>query len=501
MNKWLTVAGIFILSLFITFLSQELNDKTSGSFAAIVAESSLIKQEVKSINNEPLEIVKMYNSGQLIGVVKDYSKVEDLLKEVYSSQYKEDFPNSKMGLGENIFISRELSKLNYEDVDDQICKYLLDNDQFSVETYSVELSDDKGTYATIYVRDVEDFYEARDRYLLNFISKEALDLISLKKQQPELKTYGRRELSVNIMENITISKALASPSKIMTNMEEVFTYLCYGDDPTPEVYVVEEYDMVEGVGSKNGGLTAEQVVTINPGILSSTEQVLEPGMELNVRYFDSPINIVVTQELIQKEIVYAPTIKYVENSELREGVQRSVQTEENGSKNVKYLETWINGVNVKGEEISSIVTKQPVQGIIEYGTKILPGVGSGSLRWPVDNPRITCRWYCYAGHTAIDVQNVYNRYGNVYAADRGTVIENSYHPISGYYMVIDHNNGWTTYYGHMIRPGFFSPGVKVEKGEVIGGIGMTGKTSGPHVHFALTINGTRRNPCDGYLPC
>lgn len=85
------------------------------------------------------------------------------------------------------------------------------------------------------------------------------------------------------------------------------------------------------------------------------------------------------------------------------------------------------------------------------------------------------------------------------AADRGTVIENSYHYINGYYMIIDHNNGYTSYYGHMNKKGFYPVGTNVEKGEVIGQIGMTGKATGPHIHFFITKNGVRVNPIY-YLP-
>lgn len=501
MIKWGVIGGALLLSAMIAFLSPSINfGKMTASANSNIKENSLVQQEVLGILTTQQEVVKVYNSGELIGVVQDYNKIEQLLQEVYTTRYEADFPNTKMGLGEDIYVSKELSSFNYENVDEAICDYLRENDHFAIETNSVEFSDENGVYATIYVKNIEDFYQARDRYLLNFISEEALALISRKQATPELKTYGSRELGIDIMEMMTVSKALASPSKIKTSMEEVFTYLCYGDDPTPVLYTVEEYDTIEGVGSKNeGGLSAQQIVTINPGVLTSTEQVLEPGMELNVRYFDSPINVVVTKELITREVVYPEATLYQENPDLREGLERVKQVEEVGSKNVKYEETWINGVLVKGVEVSSMITQQPVQGIIEYGTKYVPGIGTGRFRWPVDNPSVTCGWYCYSGHRALDIKNSYNRYGNIYAADNGTVVENSYHRINGYYMIISHGNGYRSYYGHMNRQGFFPVGTNVQKGEIIGQIGMTGTATGPHVHFYIEYNGSRSNPRN-YLP-
>lgn len=501
MIKWGMIAGAFVLSLIIVLAvpPQVQFGSRIVSANAKINEDTLIDQEVLGVLNEPIEVFKVYNSGNLIGVVHDYAKIEKLLESVYTESYMEDFPDTRMGLGEDIYVSQEMSWFEYEDRDEEICQYLKDNDQFAIETNSIEFSDENGVYAIIYVKNLDDFNMARDQYLKNFISEEALSLISRKQSLPELKTYGRRETAITILETMTVGRALASPSKIMTSMEEVLSYFCYGEDATPEIYVVEEYDTVEGVGSKNNDLTAQQVVTINPGVLSSVDQVLEPGMELNVRYFDSPINVVVTQELITQEVVYPEATLWRENSSLREGLTNVVQEEEVGKKNVKYEETWINGTLVGATEISSIITQQPVQEIREYGTLIIPGVGTGSFRWPVDNPYVSCGWYCYAGHRASDIQNRYNRYGNIYAADRGTVEVNSYHSINGYYMIINHNNGYKSYYGHMNKPGFYPVGTNVEKGEVIGQIGMTGVATGPHVHFYIEYNGSRSNPLN-YLP-
>ncbi|MBR2830420.1 MAG: M23 family metallopeptidase [Solobacterium sp.] len=44
-------------------------------------------------------------------------------------------------------------------------------------------------------------------------------------------------------------------------------------------------------------------------------------------------------------------------------------------------------------------------------------------------------------------------------------------------------------------------GTAVDKGDVIGNIGMTGLATGPHVHFFIIENGERRNPCNGFLDC
>lgn len=118
---------------------------------------------------------------------------------------------------------------------------------------------------------------------------------------------------------------------------------------------------------------------------------------------------------------------------------------------------------------------------------------------PVDNPHVTCGWYCYAGHMALDIQNEGDNYGSVYAVKSGYIIENEYDTISGWHVIIQHNEQEQSYYEQLKEESPWKVGDYVTQGEVIGNIGMSGKATGPHLHFGISIDGNRVDPAK-YLP-
>ena len=499
MKKSLTIGFAILLSTILGLLFSA-NETNNQEVVNILNLNSIIQQDVTDIDGDFNNINKVYDSGKLIGVISDVDLIDEKLKEIYISEYESTFPNTKLKIGENLYISQEMSLYDYENKDEEIANYIIEKKLYGVEVDAVELSNKDGVYDVIYVNNIDDFYEARDRYVMNYISADAFDMLKSNQTIPELTTYGSREIDVRILETMTFAKGVANPDKILMNKEEILHYLSYGDNPSELIYEVKVNDTIEGVGSKVG-LSAQQVVSINSDVLKSVDQIINVGMELNVMDFNSPITVAVTKELIAREVVYPEQTIYEKDPNLREGQSYVYKEGSEGSKNTNYTQTIVDGKLADYKLNSEVVTIQPQQEIVNVGSLVIPGVGSGTFRWPVDNPNVTCAWGCYTGHRAVDIVNSYERYGNLYAADRGTVKENTYHPINGYYMVIDHNNGYESFYGHMKEPGAFPVGVNVNKGEIIGTIGSTGKAYGVHVHFFIIKNGSRVNPCSGYLAC
>ena len=100
-------------------------------------------------------------------------------------------------------------------------------------------------------------------------------------------------------------------------------------------------------------------------------------------------------------------------------------------------------------------------------------------------------------HKGVDIGGV-GYTSKVLATKAGVVITSKYSSSYGNYVVISHGRGNTTLYAHMSSRSV-SEGQTVSQGQVIGITGSTGISSGPHIHYEITENGSRVNPLS-YLP-
>lgn len=81
----------------------------------------------------------------------------------------------------------------------------------------------------------------------------------------------------------------------------------------------------------------------------------------------------------------------------------------------------------------------------------------------------------------------------IYATRAGTVTRATYDSSSGYYVSINHGDGFSSSYLHMTHF-VVSANQKVKAGQLIGYVGSTGTSTGPHLHFSIYYNGTSQNP-------
>ncbi len=136
-------------------------------------------------------------------------------------------------------------------------------------------------------------------------------------------------------------------------------------------------------------------------------------------------------------------------------------------------------------------TKPYVQRTVTTYTGPVPETsgGSGRFRWPATGTISQYYWY---GHRAIDIANGIGT--AIVAADAGYVSFAGWTDIGyGYLVVVDHTNGYQTYYAHLSNI-FVYEGQTVSSGEVLGAMGSTGYSTGPHLHFEIRYSGYPTNP-------
>ena len=117
---------------------------------------------------------------------------------------------------------------------------------------------------------------------------------------------------------------------------------------------------------------------------------------------------------------------------------------------------------------------------------------TGSFVWPIGG-RITQRYSWY--HRGMDIATAYGT--PVLAADSGRVMVAGWPDNGGYgnRVEISHGNGYVTLYGHLSKVNVVV-GQTVNRGDVIGLEGSTGRSTGPHLHFEVKLNGVHVNPAN-----
>ena len=97
-------------------------------------------------------------------------------------------------------------------------------------------------------------------------------------------------------------------------------------------------------------------------------------------------------------------------------------------------------------------------------------------------------------HTGIDLGLWSYHHANIFSACNGVVSRTEYLTYSyGYHVIVDCGDGFPTLYAHMSQI-FGSPGQRVTQGTILGVTGVTGFTTGEHLHFEIRINGAPLNP-------
>ena len=247
--------------------------------------------------------------------------------------------------------------------------------------------------------------------------------------------------------------------------------------------------------AKEYKMPEEKIKELNPGV---NPKKLEVGSEIKLEE-EAPVVTLKASELITytEKIDYETVEK--KSDKIYEG-EKKVETK--GKKGEKVITARVeknNGKESTRVPIVEKVEKEPTTEVVMVGTKERPPtIGSGKYIYPVKNYRLSspfgARWG--RNHNGVDLACPMKT--DVMAADGGTVTFAGYKGSFGYLVIIDHQNGMETYYGHNSEV-LVKAGDKVYQGYHIAESGNTGRSTGPHCHFEIRVNGVPTDPLK-YLP-
>ncbi|WP_300364241.1 peptidoglycan DD-metalloendopeptidase family protein [uncultured Subdoligranulum sp.] len=283
---------------------------------------------------------------------------------------------------------------------------------------------------------------------------------------------------IRLLDGVYLQESISSYSDIIQTLNE---------GGGIQTYTAQDGDTVESIVNATG-VSFDSLAQMNPELLELDQEV-EEGTEL--------ITGAASAELLKVKVVRQDTetvaipfeTQNTESSEYDFGKVITLQEGVEGSEEVTYETTMIDGVVTDRQAISYTVLQASVPEITVTGTKLKSGmiakIGSGSFIWPVPNYKYVSRWMG-SGHRGADICAAYGT--TIIASDSGTVVAAGWHYSYGNYVQIDHGNGYTTLYAHMSEI-LVSQGQAVSQGDAIGRVGSTGNSTGNHCHFEMTYNG------------
>lgn len=251
----------------------------------------------------------------------------------------------------------------------------------------------------------------------------------------------------------------------------------------PITYTVQNGDTISGI-ARRFGVSVNTILWENDLTANS---LIKPGAQLTILPATGVSHTVSSgQTLGQIASLY--------------GVDAQAIMKANGIANANQLRIGSklvipNGNKIVATNSSTRVVQQVSKsiGIIKKIINPAPSavIPSGDrMAWPTTGHTIT--QYFSWRHTGVDIANHIGT--PIYAADSGTVVTRGWN--SGGYgnqIVIDHGGGKKTRYAHLSAFNV-NAGQKVSKGQYIGAMGSTGRSTGPHLHFEVIINGKVYNP-------
>ena len=465
------------------------------------------------------EAYRVYLNGNSMGLVKSDKELYDYINTAQEA-LKRAYNVDKIYAPEGLEVKKEMTYSNLITPTKEIYDKIVKNNAFTIEGYAITMtkkdiesetndSGKKDTYVektTIYVLDLDMFKRSVDSVVKSFVGSEAYEKY-LNNSQTKITTTGVVIENVYIEDDFVIKKTLIPTNKsVFTNEDELTAYLLFGTTEKQKKYTVKNGDTIESIANANK-ISSEEFLIANPDI-TNEDALLYKGQEVVIGMINPMFVVVEEVHSVQNEqVLYSTESRH--NNSLYIGMVKIIREGSMGESRVTKKIKYSNGNITNVRQINNEVIKEPVSRIIEKGGKTTYVVGdTGIWKWPTRIPyTISGRqgWRThyvngklYSGyHYGIDITGCGGKNSPIYAAQAGTIEFTGWKGAYGQMIIINHNNGYKTKYAHLNKI-YVQKGQGVQMGDVIGGMGTTGRSSGVHLHFEAWYKNQLLNPFDLY---
>jgi len=451
-------------------------------------------------------VYRVYLEGKSLGLIKSKKQLEDYIDQ-QQEEIKQLYNVNKVYIPSNLDIEKEITYSNNIQTTEEIYAKIKDISPFTINGYAVTIrgvdTQDatgkkiKGSKQIVYVLDKKIFTDAVDNIVKSFIKEEDYKAYATK-SQTKIEDTGKIIEKIYIENNITIKKQkIPVTQTIYQDKETLSKYLMFGTTAEQQKYIVKEGDTIEDVAFNNK-VSTEEFLIANPNI-SDKDSLLYTGQVVTIGILKPQFNVVEENHVVfLQEQNYSTETRY--DSTKYVGSTEVIQAGVKGENKVTQKIQKINGETVNVVPVSTETIKPAINEIVVKGTKYRGGYGNvvatkGEFGWPATCSSISSPfgWRWGVLHDGTDIAGC--GYGsNIFAAQSGTVVASTAmtgyyaggYGTNGEYIIIDHHNGYYTIYAHLC-PGcrVVHAGDTVTKGQVIGGMGMTGAATGVHLHFGI----------------
>ena len=288
--------------------------------------------------------------------------------------------------------------------------------------------------------------------------------------------------ALNFAEKVEICEAYVDADQV-TPLQDAIEAVTKETEKN-QTYEVQPGDTLSVIANSRG-YYVDEVLALNPGL--TRDATLHLGDEIVISVPEPELSVLTTQQSTYEEDYDAET-QYIDNDSWYTTQQVVRQEAVPGHHEVTVLTTSKNGTETSREMVAENVITEPVPEIIEKGTQTPP-----TYIKPITGGTLTStfKWRWGRMHKGIDW--AVPKGTAVRASCGGTVVSAGWSGGYGNCITIRHPDGKQTRYGHLSKI-LVSAGQKVDQGQKIALSGNTGRSTGPHVHFEILVNGTQVNP-------